>query len=217
MPTLNIADFQSQTRISESVFARLESEGRIRLSLGQRAAIGQALKEYEFLRVLQKAGEGATLKKMLLKLQASTEKFIESIQAVSNEPGHIWEYLLGESSAEVSRLRFLLAKCKELNRRIARPGPKKNFFLDSLLSRLAAIYLQAGGRGTTSKDGPFLRFAFEASKCLPQRFRPHSKGALGVRWGRVRNTQKKSQGRVHMWVGGPYPALAKPWFGKTKL
>ena len=222
MATLKFADFKSETRISDSNFALLEAAGGVQLTPEQRAAIRVALKEYEFLRVLKDAGEGKALKKALVMLQARTQNFIAGIDAVTGEPGHIWEYLLAESGAEVTRLRPLLAKCKELNRRVAKPGRKKDFYLDSLLSRLADIYMQAGGRGTSvshgeGSGGRFLSFSFAALQHLPERFRPYpnktNKGALGVRWERVRLGAKP---RVHMWIGGPYPLLAKPWYGKTK-
>jgi len=222
MAKLKIADFKSQIRISEADFALLEAEGKVKLPREQRAAVENALKEYEFLRVLKEAGEGAALKKALLKLQAKTEQLIASIQAVRDEPGHIWEYLLAESDAKVSGLPSLLTKCKELNQRVARPGAKKDFILNSLLSRLADIFMQAHGRGTgishaDGRGGRFLNFAFAASKCLPRNFQPHSKAALGVRWDRARKVQREEKGQVHMWVGGPHPASAKPWFGKTKF
>jgi hypothetical protein len=223
MAKVKFADFKSQTRISDEDFDLFESVGKVRLSTEQRIAIGNALREYEFLRVLKETGEGAALKHALQTLQARTERFIESIQAVRNEPRHIWEYLLAESGAEISGLHLLLAKCKELNKQVARKGRKRDFFFESLLSKLADIFQQAKGRGTSvsksagGKGSRFLSFAYAATNCLPETFRSHSKGALSTRLDRLRKAEKKEKGRVHMWVGGAHPSSAKPWFGKAKL
>jgi hypothetical protein len=151
MATPKFAEFKPQTRMSAVDYARLESAGRLRLNDQQRAHIENALIRYEFLRVLKEAGEGAALRKALLALEARTEKLIESIQAVTNEPGHIWEYLLAESGAHVSNLPHLLDKCRELNRRVARRGPKADFFLGSLLSQLADIFEEATGKKRPSR------------------------------------------------------------------
>jgi hypothetical protein len=217
------ADFKSEMKISDGDFALLESQGNVRLSPEQRSTIEHALKVYEFFRALKEAGDGAALKEALRRLQRTTESFIESMQAVANEPGHILEFLLAESDADVSRLPYLLAKCNDLNQQVARPGRKKDFFLDSLLSRLAQIFLQAGGRGTsvshgaTGPGGPFLRFAFAATKLLPKKLQPHSEAALGARWNRIRQILRTEKVRAHMWIGGPHPASAKPWFNRTKF
>jgi hypothetical protein len=222
MAPLKFADFKPQTKVSDSDYARLESEGGLRLTPGRRADIENALIRYELLRDLKEAGEGVALKEALITLEAGTEKFIESIQAVTNEPGHIWEYLLAESGAHVSNLPRLLNKCRELNRRVARRGPKADFFLGSLLSQLADIFEEATGKRATishanGRGGRFLGFAFAATECLPKKFQPQSKDALGGRWDRERKARKKEKFRSLMWIGGPYPALAKLWFAKNKL
>jgi hypothetical protein len=216
------ADFKPQTRITDRDFGLLESEGGIRLSPEQRLTIANALREYEFLRVLKEEGEGEILKKALRILEARTGKFIEGIQAVKNEPGHIWEYLLAESDAKVSGLQALLTKCKELNKKVARRGRKKDFFLDSLLLKLADVFLRAGGKktgiskGAPERGGLFLRFAFAATNCLPKKFNLTKEG-LGNRWERIRKAQRTQKVHVHMWVGGPHPASAKPWYEKRQV
>jgi hypothetical protein len=186
--------------------------------------VEREVKEYEFLRSLEESGVGTAHKKALLKLEATTEKFIESIEAVTNKPGHIWEYLLAESGAEVSGLPSLVTTCKELNKRVGRSGRKRDVFLDRLLSRLADIFLQAGGRSInishgakTGRGGRFLEFAFAALERLPRQYRPQSKYALGVRWERILKNQKTGEMRAYTWVGRPHPSSAKPWFEKTQF
>jgi hypothetical protein len=224
MTQQKFADFEPQTMLSDSDFDVFESKGRVRLSPEHRAAVERELKEYEFLRFLEERGVGTAHKKALLKLEAMTEKFVGSIEAVRNKPGHIWEYLLAESGAEVSGLPSLLTKCKELNKRVARSGRKRDMFLDRLLSRLADIFLQAGGRSTNishgakaGRGGHFLEFAFAVLEHLPRQYRPQSKNALGVRWERILKNQKSGKMRAYTWVGRPHPSSAKPWFEKTQF
>lgn len=207
------ADFRPETMLTAADFNVLEESGQIKLNPALRSRLQRELQEYEFFRVLEERGEGKSLKEALRRLEKRIEQTIEGIAAVTREPGHMWEYLLAESGAEVSCLPALLATCKKENQRIGRSGRKRGFFLDRLLSQLAAVFQEADGgdikistkRG--EKGGNFLKFAFEAGKRLPPRFRPQSKNALATRWARMHIER-----RTYSWVGRPYPALAKPWF-----
>jgi hypothetical protein len=87
MTQQKFADFEPQTMLSDSDFDVFESKGRVRLSPEHRAAVERELKEYEFLRFLEERGVGTAHKKALLKLEATTEKFIESIEAVTKQAG----------------------------------------------------------------------------------------------------------------------------------
>jgi hypothetical protein len=214
MAPLRYADFKPQTQISDCEFTSVQTVVGIELTASEREIINLCLKEYEYFRVLRQRGEGLSLKKALLELEASTERYIDSIEAVTKEPGHIWEQLLGDSGANVTCLPALLAKCRVLNRRVARAGRKKDFHLDSLLLKLDDIFQAAKSRtGENGRGTGFLRFAFEVTKFLPQGIRPHSRTSLERRWERLRREMKESRRRVHMWVGEPCPGLARSWFG----
>lgn len=206
MARTKYADFQPETRLSNGDFEAFQKEGNVQFDLQQRAAIERTLRDYEFFRQLTEAGEGTTLKKALIALAKDTKKLIATLEAVRSEPGNVWDMLLGESGVDPSRLPVLLAKCEELNQRVAKRGRKQDFFVGSLLSNLAEIYKRARGR----IGGPrFLAFAYAACQRLPQRFRPHSEGALKSRWGRVRVELRGGTGRAYTWVGGPYPGLRR--------
>jgi hypothetical protein len=224
MPRTRYSDFKPQTLLSGEDFVTLEKAGRIKLDLQRRAVIERALQEYEFFHLLKEAGEGTALKKALLALETNTAKFISSLEAVKSEPGNIWHLLLGESGVDPLPLPVLLAKCRELNDKVkSRSGPKKDFFLDSFLMKLANVFeslerptgVSHGARkdGAAGK-GRFIAFASAALARLPERFRNptrHSEKALAPRWDRIRKIRASRRGVPYGWIGGPYPGLTKPW------
>lgn len=227
MALRKIEDYEPQTKFSEADCVKLREQGGVELTQTQCLSIETALRQYEHLVFLKRRGEGKQLKKELVRLQAATTTFIKSISAVQNEPGHIWEYLLDKSNAEISCLESLLKECQQLQKETAKR--KNDFFLDSLLGGLADVYTKATGRPATiskgapterdpspgGKGGRFLRFARAAIKFLPENFQPKDKqlSGLGSRFDRM----KKSGIRPYMWVGGPYPGLARPWYKNSDI
>lgn len=219
------ADYEPRTRLSEEDFAALQKRSEVKLTRAQCLSVEAALRQYEHLVFLKRRGEGKQLKKELVRLEAATVTFINSTSAVKNEPGHIWEYLLDKSNAEINRLELFLKECQKLQKEIAKR--KGDFFLDSLLRGLADVYTRATGRRATinkgaaterdpgGKGGRFLRFARAAIKFLPENFQPKDKqlSGLGSRFDRM----KKSGIRPYMWVGGPYPGLARPWYKNSDI
>ena len=217
MPRTQYSDFKPQTLLSGEDFVTLEEAGRIKLDLQRRAFIERALQEYEFFHRRKEAGEGTALKKALLALETNTEKFISSLEAVKDQPGNIWHLLLGESGVDPSPLPILLDKCKALNRTVARRGRKKDFFLDSLLKKLADVF-ESLGRPTgvahgAGRKGRFISFASVALARLPEGSRDpksHSESAIAVRWDRIRKSRASGRGTAYKWIGGPFPGLTKP-------
>ena len=209
------SDFTPNTILSEAQFQALEQAGAIQLTANQRAAVQGALQEYEFFRKARASGEGSKLKTALVSLQSKFEGVLAQIEVVRSEPGHIWEYLAAESEVdcdkEISRLTSLLTQASILNQRIGRAGRKRDYFLESLLSSLAETSTAISRGSKPERGGRFLEFAYTAVRTLPRPFNAVSKDGLGGRWERIRR-QKRSGGRAYMWVGGPHPAAAKPWF-----
>jgi hypothetical protein len=147
--TRRVADFEPQTKIPAQDFITQQEQEGVKLTQKQCSAIENALREYESLSRLREAGVGRELKKSLRELEAAIAVLIKKRDVVENEPGHLWGYLLGKSDAEISGLEKLLKEIERLNRAVARPGRKADFFLDSLLNRLGDIYTEATGRRAT--------------------------------------------------------------------
>jgi len=180
MAARRYADYEPQTNISDEDCVALQQRGAIKLTRKQCSSIETVLREYEHLSSLRRRGEGKTLKKALRELEAGASTPFKGVEAVQNEPGHIWEYLLDRSNAEFSCLGAFLEECKKLNQSVTRRGHPKDHFLDSLLWRLADIFEEATGRkatvstgasetGASERGGRFLKFASAAVEFLPKR------------------------------------------------
>jgi hypothetical protein len=222
------ANFEPRTKIPEDEFIAQLAERGIKLESRHCLAVENTLKEYERFCYLTKLGEGKQLPPKLRKLADAIRCLKISIEAVREEEGYIWEYLIDKSNAELRRLEQLLEQCEKLNREVPRrtAAQIRASLLNRLVNRLADIYTAATGKpATISKGAPtkkdpypggrggrFPQFLREALKYLPDECRPAEKTIRGIGSRFERMKQEKKAGKVISpnWIGLPYPGLAKP-------
>ena len=222
------ADFEPKTTIPAAEFIAQQEQRNITLRPRDCIAVENALKEYERFCYLTGIGEGKQLPPKLRKLEDAIKCLKMSIEAVREEEGYIWEYLLDKSNAEIRRLGQLLEQCEKLNREVpTRTAAQiKASLLNRLVNNLAEIYTAATGKratiskGAPTKRDPFLggrggrfpQFLREALKYLPDECKPAEKTIRGIGSRFERMKQEKKAGKVISpnWIGLPYPGLAQP-------
>ena len=219
------ADFEPRTNVvADEFIAQLRQRG-VELTPAHCRAVENALKEYERFCYLVEIGEGKQLPVKLRKLEQDLRTAEESLAAVRQEEGYIWEYLADKSGVDIDCLRNLLNSTAALNRSIPRPQTRKRL-LDRLMRRLADIYTEATGkRATVSKGvasrrdpypggrgGRFPAFVRAALSCLPKECRPGAKriSGIGSRFARIEADARAGKTISPNWIGLPYPALARP-------
>jgi hypothetical protein len=222
------ADFEPKTTIPAAEFIAQQEQRNITLRPRDCIAVENALKEYERFCYLTRIGEGKQLPPKLRKLEDAIKCLQMSIEAVREEEGYIWEYLLDKSNAEIRRLGQLLEQCEKLNREVPRRTATqiRAALLNRLVNKLAEIYTAATGKratiskGAPTKRDPFLggrggrfpQFLREALKYLPDECKPAEKTIRGIGSRFERMKEEKKAGKVISpnWIGLPYPGLAKP-------
>ena len=222
------ADFEPKTTIPAAEFIADQEQRNITLRPRDCIAVENALKEYERFCYLTKIGEGKQLPPKLRKLEDAIRCLKTSIEAVREEEGHPWEYLIDKSDAKLSRLEQLLEQCEKLNREVPRRSAAqiKASLLNRLVNKLAEIYTAAtGNRATISKGAPTKRDAFPGGRggrfpqflraalhYLPDECRPAEKTVRGIGSRFERMKQEKKAGKMISpnWIGLPYPGLAQP-------
>jgi hypothetical protein len=222
------ANFEPRTEIPEDEFITQLAERGIKLESRHCLAVENTLKEYERFCYLTGIGEGKQLPPKLRKLEDAIKCLKMSIEAVREEEGYIWEYLLDKSNAEIRRLGQLLEQCEKLNREVPRrtAAQIRASLLNRLVNKLAEIYTAATGKratiskGAPTKRDPFLggrggrfpQFLREALKYLPDECKPAEKTIRGIGSRFERMKEEKKAGKVISpnWIGLPYPGLAKP-------
>ena len=123
------ADFEPKTTIPAAEFIARQEQRNITLRPRDCIAVENALKEYERFCYLTGIGEGKQLPPKLRKLEDAIKCLKMSIEAVREEEGYIWEYLLDKSNAEIRRLGQLLEQCEKLNREVPRRTAAKSGLL----------------------------------------------------------------------------------------
>lgn len=220
-------NFEPKTKIPVAEFTAQQREQRISLTHENCLSVENALREYERLCYLTKIGEGRQLPGKLRKLEDAVRCLKNNIEAIRDEEGYIWEYLLDQSEANLGGLEQLLVQCEALNSKIPKRDKKqiKAQLLNRLLNRLAEIYTTATGKpariskGAPTKHDPypggrggrFAQFLRAAVKYLPDECRPAEKTIRGIgsRFDRMKQEEKAGKTISPNWIGLPYPALAR--------
>jgi hypothetical protein len=142
------ASFEPRAKIDVDDFIGQQREAGVGLGRRHALAVENALREYERFRYLGEIGEGKQLPAKLLKLEEVLREAKESIAAVGEEEGYIWEYLLDQSGVDGDCLQDLLTAVSRLNNSIIKynPAQAKARILERLMRRLADIYTDATGR-----------------------------------------------------------------------